>query len=81
MQIAIVGRTGAGKSSLLQALFRMTEPEGLIMIDGISITDVGLHELRQRMSIIPQVCYETYRHTERSVYIVESAVQFCSFCT
>ena len=54
-QVGIVGRTGAGKSSLIQALFRMAEPEGTLKIDGITITEVGLHDLRQRISIIPQV--------------------------
>lgn len=51
----MVGRTGAGKSSLMQALFRMAEPEGSIQIDGVNILDVGLHTLRKRLSIIPQV--------------------------
>ncbi|XP_065902811.1 ATP-binding cassette sub-family C member 4-like [Dysidea avara] len=49
-----MGRTGAGKSSLLAALFRLAEPEGVFEIDGIQITDIGLHDLRKRISIIPQ---------------------------
>ena len=55
LKVGIVGRTGAGKSSLIQALFRMTEPLGEIRIDGVPINDMGLHECRGCISIIPQV--------------------------
>ena len=54
MKIGIVGRTGAGKSSILQTLFRLTDiEEGSITIDGISIDSIGLHLLRKSIGYIP----------------------------
>lgn len=53
-KIGIVGRTGAGKSSLISMLYRMAQPQGLIIIDGISANGIGLHQMRSRLSIIPQ---------------------------
>lgn len=54
-KVGIVGRTGAGKSSLTLALFRILEAaDGSIEVDGKDIAKVGLHDLRSRVTIIPQ---------------------------
>uniref|UniRef100_A0A4W3HY71 Multidrug resistance-associated protein 1 n=1 Tax=Callorhinchus milii TaxID=7868 RepID=A0A4W3HY71_CALMI len=54
-KVGIVGRTGAGKSSIALGLFRIIEPaEGLIYLDGINISEIGLHDLRSEITIIPQ---------------------------
>ncbi|PYI36068.1 P-loop containing nucleoside triphosphate hydrolase protein [Aspergillus indologenus CBS 114.80] len=54
-RVGVVGRTGAGKSSLTLALFRILEArEGKVLIDGLDVAKLTLHSLRTRLAIIPQ---------------------------
>ena len=55
IQVGIIGRTGAGKSSVLNALFRLTPTcRGCIIVDGINIADVPVRDLRSHFAVVPQ---------------------------
>lgn len=96
-RIGIVGRTGAGKSSLASSIFRLIEPtileedrldihrtsteRGPILVDGVDLSRIGLHELRSRFSILPQVrikiCVLGATYFCLSVYSVFYSISFC----
>jgi len=72
-RLGIVGRTGAGKSSILQALLRGVEcSSGRVCIDGVDAASVGLHTLRSRVALIPQTP-EMLQGSLRSNLLVETA--------
>src|SRR6201999_3109878 len=54
-KVGVIGRTGAGKSTLTQALFRFIQPErGAILVDGVDVSSIPLPRLRRAIAIIPQ---------------------------
>ena len=76
IKVGVVGRTGAGKSSLISVLFRFNEPSGIIEIDGLQINDIGLHDLRKKISIIPQVSHQITHTNHMCPYLVQDPVLF-----
>ncbi|KAH9476699.1 ABC transporter 7 [Psilocybe cubensis] len=54
-RVGLLGRTGSGKSTLAMSILRFVDPtNGRIMIDGIDISTIGIHDLRSRLTFIPQ---------------------------
>jgi ATP-binding cassette subfamily C (CFTR/MRP) protein 4 len=69
-KIGIVGRTGAGKSSLINSLFRLAYIEGEIYIDQVLTNTLGLHDLRSQVNNLYSLIYiHTYIHTYIYIYI------------
>lgn len=78
--LACLSLLSLGKSSLTLALFRIIEAdEGSIRIDGVDISQVGLHTLRSRITIIPQVVWSllTTCNLSRSIYSIAAFIQLC----
>ena len=74
-QVGIVGRTGAGKSSLTLSMFRIIEAAGgAILIDGVNVGDLGLDDLRSKVTIIPQVSLFTRGVKE----VIDGIFMYCA---
>ena len=86
-KFGIVGRTGAGKSSIMQVLFRLVSPEsGVVLIDNINYMSLGLHDLRKQLSVIPQNAFlfhaslrdnldPFHEHSDQELYKILDQVQ------
>ena len=70
VQVGIVGRTGAGKSSLTLSMFRIIEAAGgAILIDNNNIAHYGLDDLRSKLTIIPQASIINYMYLLRTLHV------------
>ena len=76
-KVGIVGRTGAGKSSLTLSLFRIIEAsQGMICIDGLNISQMGLARLRAALTIIPQVQGDTNQSCPFEMAVASKLLHF-----
>lgn len=82
-RIGLIGRTGSGKSTFATSLLRFVEPsEGKIIIDGIDVCSIGLHDLRSAVTLIPQEAGEPLEFSSSSGnkerLLTRPFPQFCS---
>ena len=63
-QVGVLGSSESSKKALIFALLRLIEPTGVVRIDGLKITDIGLYDLRSKMVVVPQVKLHIICHTD-----------------
>ncbi len=75
-KVGVVGRTGAGKSTIFQSLYRIAEPSGRVLVDGVNIKDINLVDLRNKMAIIPVISACIPYFSFRFAFVVVDAVDY-----
>ena len=74
----MLGSSESSKKALIFALLRLIEPTGVVRIDGLKITDIGLYDLRSKMIVVPQVKnYTLFCHTGFSYVLEQKNHNFC----